>query len=244
MKFLIIKHIDIEGPGTFGDFLREKSIGYDTVELGLGERLPQSPQGYEAVVVLGGPMNVYEENKYCFLSEEDNFIKKCLKTNTPYLGLCLGSQLLAKASGAKVTRSPVKEIGWYNIQLTGEGVRDPLLRGFLPEVPVFHWHEDMFNVPQNGVLLATASGCPHQAFRAGTNAYGVQFHVEVTGEIINEWYVRYAPEDFPGERNLLELMLRSYALHKDVFLAQSKRMYDNFLQIVQNNNLKKDGGAL
>ena len=128
MTFLVIKHIDIEGPGSLGDFLRQKDIRWDTVELGSGGHLPKSPKGYDAIVALGGPMNVYEEDKYPFLAEEDVFIKECLRLKIPYLGLCLGSQLLAKAVGAKVVRSPVKEIGWYYIKLTDEGKKTLFLK--------------------------------------------------------------------------------------------------------------------
>lgn len=230
MTFLVIKHIDIEGPGSLGDFLRQKDIRWDTVELGNGGHLPKSPKGYDAVVALGGPMNVYEEDKYPFLAEEDVFIKECLRLKIPYLGLCLGSQLLAKAAGAKVVRSPVKEIGWYYINLTDEGKEDLLFKGFLPSVPVFHWHSDMFNIPQEGVLLATASGCPHQALKVGVNAYGLQFHIEITGSNIEEWHDKYATADLLSMG--VQSMLAGYILHKDAFQAQAKRLYENFLVIV------------
>ncbi len=108
---LIIKHIDIEGPGTFGDFLTTKGEPFRIVELGAGEKLPSNLDGIHAVVVLGGPMNVYEEDKYPFLKDENSFIQDVLKKEIPYFGICLGSQLLAKAAGARVVRSPVKEIG-------------------------------------------------------------------------------------------------------------------------------------
>ncbi len=230
---LIIKHIDIEGPGTFGEFLRKKGIHWDTVELANGGRLPSSPKGYRAVVVLGGPMNVYEENKYPFLAEEDRFIKECLSLNIPYLGICLGSQLLAKAAGANVVRSPVKEIGWYHINLTDKGKEDPVLKDLLPEAPVFHWHSDMFEIPPEGDLLATASGCPHQAFKVGANAYGLQFHIEITDKDIKEWYNKYAAVD-PVATGLAPL-ISGYTLNKSIIHSQAKRIYENFFRIVCNS---------
>lgn len=229
MIFLIIKHIDIEGPGTLGEFLRQKGIPWDTVELGSGERLPPSPKGYDAVVVLGGPMNVYEENRYPFLAEEDRFIKECLCLKIPYLGVCLGSQLLAKAAGARVVRSPAKEIGWYHINLTDKGKDDPVLKDFLPTAPVFHWHSDMFEVPEEAFLLAAASGCPHQALRVGANAFGLQFHIEVTDKDIKEWYNRYAAAD-PVAAGLQPL-LAGYRLNKNAFQAQAEKIYENFLKL-------------
>ena len=130
---LIIKHIDIEGPGTLGDFLDSQGEACCTLELGAGEPLPVDAKAYKAVVVLGGPMNVYEEDRYPFLKSENEFIQKVLRQEIPFLGICLGAQLLAKAAGAQVVRSPVKEIGWYRVEFTPEGRKDPLLEGFCPQ---------------------------------------------------------------------------------------------------------------
>ncbi|MDE1921510.1 MAG: type 1 glutamine amidotransferase [Candidatus Omnitrophica bacterium] len=228
---LIIKHIDIEGPGTLGDFLKAQGEHFITVELGAGEKLPYDPQGYKAVVVLGGPMNVDEEDKYPFLKPENEFIQKVLKTQVPYLGICLGSQLLAKAAGARVVKSPVKEIGWYRIQLTPEGEKDPLFKGFRIQDPIYHWHGDMFQVPAGGRLLATADGCPHQALAVGTNAYGLQFHVEVTEASIRQWSEEYCHTDLLGRRTVAKCMLEDYWKYKKAFDAQAQMLYQNFLNI-------------
>src|SRR5277367_2970910 len=141
---LVIKHIDIEGPGTLGDFLKAQGEPFCVIELGAGEQLPLDPKIFKAVVVLGGPMNVDEENIYPFLKPENDFIQKVLKARIPYLGICLGSQLLAKAAGARVVKSPIKEIGWYQIQKCQLAYSDRLFDGFCEEVPVFQWHGDMF----------------------------------------------------------------------------------------------------
>ena len=153
---LIIKHIDIEGPGTLGDFLKSQGEPFETIELGAGEPLPVSPSIFKAVIVLGGPMNVDEEDRFKFLKPENEFIKNVLKAEIPYLGICLGSQLLAKAAGAKVIKSPVKEIGWYQIELTADGKKDPLFNGFRVSDPIYHWHGEMFQIPSTGSLLAQA----------------------------------------------------------------------------------------
>ena len=102
---------------------------------------------------------------YPFLKPENDFIQKVLKAEIPYLGICLGSQLLAKAAGARVVKSPVKEIGWYQIQLTDEGKKDPLFKGFHEKDPIYHWHGDMFQIPSNGQLLATAAGLSSSGFK-------------------------------------------------------------------------------
>lgn len=228
---LIIKHIDIEGPGTFGDFLIQKGEPFRVIELGAGEKLPSSFSGVKAVVVLGGPMNVYEEDKYPFLKEENAFIQRVLDAEIPYFGICLGSQLLAKAAGSRVVRSPVKEIGWYNVRLTADGKTDPLFKGFREDEEIYHWHGDMFEIPQNGALLATANGCPHQAFRVGKNAYGIQFHVEVTDKSIKEWCDEYSAVDLPGRKEHCDAMLEGYTKNKERFNRQAFRLYDNFMRI-------------
>ncbi len=230
---LIIKHIDIEGPGTLGDFLKAKGEPFRIVELGRGERLSMDLKGLKAVVVLGGPMNVNEEDKYPFLKPENAFIQKVLKEEVPYLGICLGSQLLAKAAGAKVERSPVKEIGWYRVKLTDAGKSDSLLQGFKEDEMIFHWHEDMFSIPQNGALLATGTGCPRQAFRAGKNAYGLQFHVEITDVSIKEWCDEYCQKDTPERIEKNKEFMEGYQIHKEQFNAQANRLYENFMEIVK-----------
>jgi GMP synthase-like glutamine amidotransferase len=228
---LIIKHIDIEGPGTLGDFLKGQGEAFRIVELGAGGRLPADPKAYKAVVVLGGPMNVDEEDKFPFLRPENVFIQKAIKAETPFLGICLGSQLLAKAAGAKVVRSPVKEIGWYHIQLTAEGKKDPLFDGFRENDPIYHWHGDMFHIPSNGQLLAQAQGCPHQAIKVGRKAYGLQFHVEVTDKSIKEWCDEYSASDLPGRADHAKSMMDDYWKLKTAFDAQAQRLYQNFLGI-------------
>lgn len=228
---LIIKHIDIEGPGTFGDFLKEKGEEFRIIELGASDTLSMDLKGIKAVVVLGGPMNVDEENKYPFLKQENAFIQKVLKEEIPYLGICLGSQLLAKAAGAKVVKSPLKEIGWYNISLTPDGGKDPFLQGFREDEEVYHWHGDMFEIPANGALLATAPGCPHQAMRVGKNAYGIQFHVEVTDKSIKEWCDEYSATDLPGRKEHCTVMLDGYKKNKEAFNRQANRLYENFLNL-------------
>ncbi len=230
---LIAKHIDIEGPGTFGDFLKERKLPFTIVELGSSEKLPRDLKEIQAVVVLGGPMNVYEEDKYPFLKEENRFIQNVVQEEIPYLGICLGSQLLAKACGAPVVKSPVKEVGWYKIRLTPDGKKDLFLKGFDPKIDIYHWHEDMFQIPSNGVLLATSDGCPHQTFRVGKNAYGIQFHIEVTDKSIKEWSDEYCQKDLPGRQEQRAAMLEGYAKNKEAFRKQAFQIYNNFLELIR-----------
>jgi GMP synthase-like glutamine amidotransferase len=201
MSVLIIKHVEIEGPGLIEDCVKEERIPYQILNLESGIHLPKIDD-FSAVVILGGPMNVYEEDRYPFLREEDLFIKETIQRGKAVLGICLGAQLVAKALGAKVTKGAVKEIGWFDVSLTKVGSRDPLFSRLPKTLPVFQWHEDTFDLPPAGKLIATSNPVPHQAFRYGENAYGLQFHLEVTEEMIREWMKTYE-EEFNGSQTPL-----------------------------------------
>lgn len=189
-KALIIKHIDNEGPVTIGEYLKKNKIEAETVELWRGEGLPADLSGISSVVCLGGPMNVYEEEKYPFLKKEDAFIREVLKKDIPYFGVCLGAQLLAKAAGAKVYKAAEEEIGWSKIKLTQEGKKDKIFSGLDTDaLDVFQWHGDTFDIPKDGVLLAAGGKVKNQAFRIG-NAYGFQFHIEVDEAKLSEWFAK------------------------------------------------------
>ena len=150
---LVIKHVISEGPGLLADFFKEKKFQLKVVELQKGQKLPESTNGFSAVISMGGPMSVYEENKYPFLKDEDRFLKEVVKKEIPFLGVCLGAQLLAKASGAKVKKGPCKELGWFKVSLTDEGIGDLLFAGIGKELNVFQWHEDEFEIPKKNPLV-------------------------------------------------------------------------------------------
>ncbi len=196
MSVLIIKHVDMEGPGLIEDYLKQEKIPYQILNLNTGVRF-QKLDGFTHIVILGGPMNVYEEDRYPFLRGEDLFIKEAIQRGKHILGICLGAQLIAKSLGAKVIKAPSKEIGWYNVSLTEEGSGDPPFSILPKTFPVFQWHEDTFEIPKGAKLLATSTAIPSQAFRYGENAYGLQFHLEVTEEMIQEWMETYE-EEFKG----------------------------------------------
>ena len=159
MNVLIIKHVDIEGPGLIEHCLKQREISYQTLCLGTDDLLPK-PDGFTHIVLLGGPMNVYEEDRYPFLRGEDLFIKEAIQRGKHILGICLGAQLIAKALGAKVTKAPSKEIGWYEVSLTEEGCRDPLFASLPKTFPVFQWHEDTFEIPKWAKVACHVNGCP------------------------------------------------------------------------------------
>lgn len=186
MKLLIFQQVRDEGPGLLGEFLKRWGIPFDTIAFYRGDRIPPLSL-YDALIVLGGPMNVYEEDRYPYLVDEDHAIKQGISLGIPYLGICLGAQLLAKALGAKVVANPIKEIGFDHVQLTAEAAGDRLFVGLPQQLPVFQWHGDTFNFPGGATRLASSSTCANQAFGYGRNAYALQFHLEVTPAIIRKW---------------------------------------------------------
>lgn len=228
---LFVKNIDIEGPETMGGYFGKKGVTVKTVGLDTGGSLPEDFGDLEAVVVLGGPMNVYEEDTYPFLKDEDVFIKKILEQRIPFLGICLGAQLLAKAAGARVGRSPKEEIGFSNIQLTEDGKKDPLFNGIPKIVEIFQWHGDMFEIPVKAELLASSKDCPHQALKVGPCAYGLQFHIEITDKSIREWSEEYW-RDKPECAVQKSVMLADYQNKKAQFTRIADKIYENFLGII------------
>lgn len=227
MDLLIVKHVDIEGPGLIEECLRQERIPYQVLTLESGSHLPKL-DNLTHIVFLGGPMNVYEEDRYSFLKEEDLFIKEAIQRGKSLLGICLGAQLIAKALGAKVFKAPVKEIGWYDVSLTRIGSIDPFFSHLPKTFSVFQWHEDTFEIPHSAILMATSSLVPYQAFRYGDNAYGLQFHLEVTQEMIREWMETYE-EEFEGPHPPLLSKLRILA-DTEVKIEPYKKMGMTFLK--------------
>lgn len=231
---LYLKHIDIEGPETIALFFEKNGYASEVLELYNGVRFPQKLDGIDAVICLGGPMNVYEEDKYPFLKDENIFIQRVIDNKIPYLGICLGAQLLAKAAGGKVTRSAVEEIGWRTVNLTDDGVKDRFFEGLERELFVYQWHGDTFSIPQNAKWLVRGDECPHQALKVGSCAYGLQFHVEITDKSIREWSDEY----FKNSPSLLcekkDMMLKSYRANQALFEREAEIIYSNFLKIIKS----------
>jgi len=152
----------------------------------LGEPLPEL-RDITALIVMGGAMGANDDARHPFLTELKHFIRKVVEQGRPYLGICLGGQLLAAALGARVASQRWEELGTLAVELTEEGQSDRLFAGIKAEFATFQWHHDSFDLPLGGVLLATSPACPHQGFRIGTCAWGTQFHPEVTEDIIRDW---------------------------------------------------------
>lgn len=231
---LFIKHINIEGPGSFQNLLNQAGCEIRIVELAQGQSLPPIEE-CRAVVSLGGPMSVYETNKYPFLVDEESFLLQAIHKKIPVLGICLGAQMLAKICLGKVIKSPVKEIGWYKVALNAEGRKDPLFSGLKNSLKVFQWHEDTFTIPQGAKLIVEGKGCKNQAFRIGSSVWGLQFHPEITSQLIKTWTDYYhQPPD-------VQKLLQGYSKYQDIYMEQARVICSNFSSIIAK---KKEQSAV
>jgi GMP synthase (glutamine-hydrolysing) len=183
---LVLQHIACEPPGAYEDVLVEREVEVTRVELDEGEPLPDW-RDFDLIVAMGGPMSVNDEERLPWLVDEKQLIAEAVRAGTPFFGACLGVQLLASALGARVYSGPKPEIGLLPVRLTDEAGSDPLFAELPPELLTFQWHGDTFDLPAGATLLARSPVYPNQAFRWGTRAYGVQFHLEVSVEMAREW---------------------------------------------------------
>jgi GMP synthase (glutamine-hydrolysing) len=180
-KIYVLQHHAAETLGAIADALEGAALAWQYVRVGEGQPVPSSMKGAGGLIVMGGPMGVYQTDRYPWLRDEMCLIEDAMKLNLPVLGVCLGAQILAAALGAKVERNPSgKEIGWHPIGLHDSAKDDRLMRGLPAAMTPFHWHGDIFELPAGAVSLASSDKTPCQAFRAGEKAYGLQFHIEVT----------------------------------------------------------------
>src|SRR5579875_155367 len=191
---LVLQHIEIETIGIIAQALQAVGLSPRVVHAYAEEPVPHDLRSAAGLIIMGGPMGVYDSERYPFLDAEQRLIAKALEANKPILGICLGSQLLAATLGAEVRKGAQKEIGWHRLFLTPESATDPLWQGIPPAFMAFHWHGDIFDLPQGAVPLASSAFTPHQAFRYGDKAYGFLFHMEVNEMMIQNMVRTFAEE--------------------------------------------------
>ena len=178
-SLLVLRHEPFEHLGYFEEALKNHNISFVYSDLGD----PLDLGAHDGMIVMGGPQSANDRD----MAAELHFIQQALDTKTPALGICLGAQLIAKALGAHVYRNPEKEIGWAQVYLTDAGGGDPVFGRVPSPSMVFHWHSETFMLPAGAISLAYSDKCRQQAFRFHETIYGIQFHPEITPEMIVDW---------------------------------------------------------
>ena len=243
MKFLVLKHVAVEGLGVFEQFCDEAGITIHTVEIEKGDTFPEL-DGYAALWVMGGPMNVGDEAEFPWLVEEKALIRKAVQERQlPYMGICLGAQLLADALGGTVQSMSSPEVGLLPVSLTEAGRNHPLTAG-LPQIfKVLQWHgQEVKQLPAGAILLSSSNHCQVQAYAVGDYAFGLQFHSEVIDKTVEDWV------QIPVYKSDLEATLGSTGCD-DLKQAVSKQLpimnrdaqivFENFLKIVKSRHCQQ-----
>lgn len=234
MRVVVLQHIACEPPGAFEDVLREQGATIQRVELDEGDRLPDW-HDFDAIVAMGGPMSVNDDAALPWLADEKRFIGEAVRAGMPYWGACLGVQLLAASLGARVYAGPQPEVGLLPVTLTAAALADPVFAGLPRRFVTLQWHGDTFDLPDGAVALASSPAYPNQAFRWGQQAYGVQFHLEVSVQMAREWagVPAYAAalDDVLGPGSLPRL-IDEMERHESSMRAQARRIFAQWLSRV------------
>ncbi|MGC1358477.1 MAG: type 1 glutamine amidotransferase [Xanthobacteraceae bacterium] len=233
MHVLVLQHIACEPPGVYEDVLRERGAMIHRVELDEGEHLPKW-QGFDAIIAMGGPMSVNDDDRLPWLRDEKVLINEAVRGGVPFFGACLGVQLLAASLGGTVFRGPAPEVGLLPVSLTSEAETDPVFAGLPSRILTFQWHGDTFSLPTGSVLLASSPAFQHQAFRWGNSAYGVQFHLEVSLDMAKQWLdvPEYAQSlnDALGAAAAADLITQ-YAKRQDELRRQGRHLFERWLDL-------------
>lgn len=236
MRFIVFQHHPAEHPGIYRDLMRADGVTWDTVEFDQGHQVPALAI-YDAMIVMGGPQDVWQTDEYPWLISEKAAIREWVSAGKPYLGICLGHQLLADALDGACARMLRPEIGIFDYFLNDCGQLDPIFTGIEKTVPCLQWHAvEVTRPPAGAKILASSPVCPNQAMRVGDRAYGMQFHVEATDTTVREWgcvpeYELALNESLGagGLQNFETQTARTLA----ALNAQAARVYKNFAGMVR-----------
>jgi GMP synthase (glutamine-hydrolysing) len=233
LRTLVLQHIACEPPGVYEDVLRERGATIERVELDEGAPLPDW-RDFDAIVAMGGPMSVNDEEELPWLRPEKELIANAVRAGVPFFGACLGVQLLAVSLGGEVAPGPVPEVGLLPVFLTEAAAHDPVFAKLPRELLTLQWHGDTFSLPPGAVLLASSPAYPNQAFRWGRRAYGVQFHLEVSREMAAEW------ADVPSYADALARVLGpgsvtalvdELAARAEELLVHGRQMFEHWIDL-------------
>jgi len=237
MEILVLQHIKIEDPGYIKDLMLKDGVNLTTIELDEGEKIPEELSKFDAMFCMGGPMDTWMEDKYPWLIDEKQKIKDfVINLKKPYLGFCLGCQLLGEVVGGKVIKSKEPEIGMLDINFSKQKDNDLLFSSFPDRIKALQWHSyEVVNLEKvkDITLLASSNTTKYQIFKYQNHAYGIQFHIEVKDTTVNDWgcVIEY--------KNALEEQLGEGALEKFDKEAKSNMFEMNNCSKILYSNFKK-----
>jgi len=232
-RILLLQHVWDNHQGYIGQLLDEYGIPYDIVDV--EREIIPDPKQYAATIALGGSQHIYAIEQYPYLVQERAMLEMIVGQDRPFLGICLGGQLLANTFGGKVRKHTMAEFGFCEVQITKQGREDPLFAGFTTGTQtIFHWHEDTFDLPAGATLLATSDTIQNQAFRYRHRAYGLQYHIEIDDNTLDTWL--YDPECKQSilETHGMQIYIateQNRATLLPVYHQHSRLIVENFLHI-------------
>jgi len=233
MNFLVLQHLDIEPPAIIGEVLEHAGHRLTTVHLDQGAPLPSSYSGIDGILIMGGPQSANDSSDY--IKAELTWIEGAIDHGIPMLGLCLGAQLMAKASGAEIFPSPVRELGWFPVYHTTVTGDDPLFGAMPDGLAVFQWHGESFSFTDQMTPVATHPDVPAQAFRLGKAQYGLQFHIEVNEAIIESWIAFGSSESAHLGIEGISLLHKDTSLYLVSMQSYCREMVNSWLLEIQSS---------
>lgn len=234
-RLLVFQHVAAEPLGTLDRLIRDRGHRIRFVNFERDPDAEPDVDRYRGLIVLGGPMNVDEQDRRPHLRTELRAIERALAQGKPVLGICLGAQLLAHVLGAPVQRHERQEIGWYPLEVTAAGHGDPVLAPLAPSSQVFQWHGYTYRLPTGAVQLARTATCEQQAFRWGDSAYGLQFHLEMDQALIERWLEAPSYRDELAAAGLeqdAEAIRSATPIHLGTMQAQADAVFNRFLDLI------------
>lgn len=234
MKVHYLQHVPFEGLASIEPWAKSKDHALSATRFYNNEPLPKV-EDIDSLVIMGGPMNIYEESKYPWLAQEKKFVEQAIEKEKIILGICLGSQLIADVLGAKVFQNPYKEIGWFPIELTSEAQTSQVFNVLPKQLTVFHWHGDTFELPSGATRMARSEGCENQAFIYGERVVALQFHLESTkgsvqkiiencvDELVEGRYIQKPEEMLSREDNFRQINEAMHGILERLFVKKTGR---------------------
>lgn len=231
-RVLILQHCWDDPSGILLEILNQYNIASDLVDVEL-EAVPD-PTNYHALIIMGGPQHAPDDQQYPYLEDEKKQIRRAVEQDLPILGICLGAQLLSLALGGTVQKHHTSELGFYQVELTDSGKADPLFQGLPGYQQIYHWHSDVFSLPGEAIQLAINQIAENQAFRYGKWAYGLQYHIELTPDMLDTWLnhpdFREEASKIAGPAALEHIEQERSTLYP-IYSDQTKLVFENFLKL-------------